>query len=411
MKRTKLTPEKKSFLHHGQRVRETQYGTWQADVVAQSGGRTKRTRRQFPTMSEAMAFVEEQLADAERLGRLYHEHEHERLVDARRAWEHLALHGLGDVTLAEAAAFYAQHNSLKNGAWTVGEAIDKYLGELASPNDGGKAARPRSIRDKCSRLAAFVEMHGDKPIHSVTTRDVEAWLSSTGAEGRNLRNYKTQIQSLFNFCQRHAPGSFVNTVAHFPQRKAVEVEPAPTLTWRQAGAVMAAIEAIDERSAVALALGFFAGVRSDELAPIGGKDGLEWEHIDFESGTIRIPATVAKTRSARDVRITDNLRTWLERYKRESGRISWSYTQLSKHRKAACKAAGVSWGNNLARHSFATYYAKLHGKHAAAEQLGHRGSVDVIEDHYLGSVVKEADAERYFQIVPRESAGIIKFKA
>src|SRR5690606_34160465 len=95
----------------------------------------------------------------------------------------------------------------------------------------------------------------------------------------------------------------------------------------------------------------------------------------------------------------------------ESGKVAWSYNYFGKHRKAACKAAGVEWGNNLARHSFATYYAKIHGKHAAAEQLGHRGSVSMIDDHYLGKTVKMKIAESYFKIMPKESGKVIRMEA
>lgn len=401
-------PPRNAIFHSGMRIRETKYGTFQADVITGEGATRKRNRKQFDTVEEARNFIDNELKEREKLGRLYDANSNERLVDAERAWKHIAGAGL-DVSLLEAATFYAKHHAPEAGGWTVDNCFDHYMKELENPVEGSPA-RPRTIADKRDRLATFIDLYGESPIERITETDVMDWLEGTGADGRHLRNFKTQIQSLFNYAEREAPGGYRNEVAKFPQRKSKEVDPAPTLAPKQAAAVMRELEGIDPKSTATMALCFFAGLRSDEVAAIGGKPGLDWADIDLDAKSITVPAAVAKTGKVRTVDITDNLGAWLRRYEQDSGKVGWSYAYFRKHREMACVAAGVDWGNNLARHSFATYYARLHGKHAAAEALGHRGSVAMVEDHYMGKTVRKDVAARYFKIMPKQASKTIPFK-
>jgi len=86
----------------------------------------------------------------------------------------------------------------------------------------------------------------------------------------------------------------------------------------------------------------------------------------------------------------------------------------AKHGKAlerALKAAVVKAVDNGARHSFGTYYGRLHGYRGAAELMGHVGTMTIFEQHYKGDASK-ADAEQYFEIMPTpaKASKVIKFK-
>lgn len=400
--KTKSKPSTKTIPYSGGNIRETEWGTYQADV--RIGG--KRKRKQFDELDGAKAFIDKQIADRDQFGELANAMTSKQIQNAADALHMIQDAGF-DIDLIQVARFYLDHHNPKSGGWTVDQAFDAYMDEIENPVEGSPA-RPRTIADKRNRLKSFVDIYGEADLMRITEADVMDWLETTGAEGRNLRNYKTQIQSLFNYAERKAPGDYRNTIAKFPQKKAKEIDPAETLTPKQVEAVMKAIEGIDGKSAATMALCFFAGLRSDELASIGDKTGLDWSDIDLEEGIIRVPAAVAKTGKKRDIEITDNLKTWLTRYKQDAGTVSWSYTYFRKHREAACQSASVEWGNNLARHSFATYYARLHGKHAAAEQLGHRGNVSMIEDHYMGKTVRKDQALKYFKIMPKSGSKVIQ---
>lgn len=64
----------------------------------------------------------------------------------------------------------------------------------------------------------------------------------------------------------------------------------------------------------------------------------------------------------------------------------------------------MGWPQDVARHSYATYCAALHGMDYAAEQLGHE-STTMLHRHYRGLVRQRREvAERYFAIMPKTDA-------
>jgi integrase len=394
--------KKKTIAYGAGKIRITEWGSYQADVSIEG----KRSRKQFETRDEAEEFIDQQVGERDRLGESYKKLKAAQVDDASAAYVRLAENGLEGVKLSETANFYIKHHSTQHDGWTVNKVFDEYIDALEHPEEG-TPARPRTIYDKRNRLSSFLEIFGEQPVERITETDVDDWLESTEADGRNLRNYKTQIQSLFNYAEENAPGKYINTVARFKQKKAKEVTPASTLTPKQAGAVLKELEIIGGKSVVTMAICLFAGIRSDEVASAAGKEGLQWTDIDLEEKRITVRAALAKTGKKRDVIICDNLVNWLKRYEEDEGKVSWTYDYFREQRAEACERAGVKWGNNLARHSFATYYARLHGKHAAAEQLGHRGNVQIIEDHYLGKAVRKKDAEAYFDIKPKRGGKVI----
>lgn len=311
-----------------------------------------------------------------------------------------------DETLTEAVQFFLRYNQRTSGAWTVSECLTHFLNHMEHPQDGSSPHRPRSVKTKKSRLKTFVELHGPNKITEISKEDVDKWLAATGATGRNLRNYRGEIQTLFNYVARHMPGEYQNTVARFQTFRAKERPPAEIVEPRHVGAVLLWLETRNPRVAVGMAIGCFAGLRTAEL--VGG-GGLQWSDIDFEERLIVVPASLAKTRDRREVLITDNLMSWLVRHRARKGRVTVADKKFRDWRSKACEAVGVTWPSNGARHSFGTYYAKLHGYRDAADQLGHIGSIAMLKAHYSGKCTKE-QATEYFSIIPVEPGKVIEMK-
>lgn len=391
MKKTAKKEDPTKWTHAGMTIRLTPAGTYQLDVMRNG----KRTRKNFESLDAAVKHIDNQHAERDRLGVLAVKLTPRQIEDAADAYHELVQADLA-ASLVEAAQFYVKHHKPAAGGWTVQTAFDKYMQELENPTDG-TPARERTIRDKRSRLSSFATIYGATPIEQITGQSVSDWLDATEAIGRNLTNYKTQVQSLFNFCERNAPGDFKNTIAVFPQRKKKETPPAETITITEARRVLAELESIDSKSALTMALGLFAGLRTSEITE---KNGLQWTDIDMQERKILVPASQAKTRVSRVVDISDNLHAWLAKYHQTEGRIAWRFNAFKRHRQAACQAAVVQWPSNGARHTFATNHAALHGLRATADQLGHRGGVAMLEDHYRGVMVRKADAQKFFQIMP-----------
>jgi integrase len=108
------------------------------------------------------------------------------------------------------------------------------------------------------------------------------------------------------------------------------------------------IESADPEFLPYVALIAFGGVRREELVK-----GLDWSAIDFNRGTIVVPAAIAKTGRKRKIEMSANLAACLEPYKRMRGAI---FNRDPRKRMAKlAKAAGVAWKRNALRHSFGLY--------------------------------------------------------
>lgn len=395
-------------------IRRTTAGRYTAELNLDG----KRRRETFADEAAAREWISKKTASRMDNGKIAMELTGRETHDATSALLLLKENDLSSTTLLDCARVYVEQHRPTGISDTVREVYERQIDHLEHPQDDGSPARPRTIASKRARLSGFIEAHGDIPIRQVSSGDVDRWIAGIGASGRNLLNYRMEVQSLFNFAARESNGDFVNTVANFPQRKKKEVAPAAILTAANVKTYLHALETNPRtptgwQSALCVALGCFAGIRTTELTD-AGKPGLRWEHINFEEEIISIPANIAKTRTRRDVPITENLMEWLLKYRVDEngvprkGRIAAAPRTLGKHRRFATAATGITWVDNAPRHSFATYFGKMHGYRVAAEVMGHLGSMRIFEDHYKGETVRKGEATRYFNIKPARPGTVIR---
>lgn len=400
------TFDKKFKKYHGCGVvRRTVAGGY----VAEFNRDCRRRRKAFDTVDQATTWLDGMGVAREKKGDVVTQLSAAQLQDALYAFDHLERAGYREVSLfavAEAYTKQAAASTKQSEVGTVAAWNERYMKHLAAPLDGGDPARPRTIKGKQRRLRQFIETHGTTEAGAVTAQDVVDWLTWTGATGRNLLNYKTEVQSLFNFIAKNTNG-FINTVARFPQRKKKETPPAEILKPKQAATLLRELETLDSSAALAIALGCFAGLRTSEI--VDGS-GLQWSAVDFDQNIIRVPAARAKARKARDVKLTDNLLAWLQRYrfdesgKEHEGRIAPPEATFKRRKLEAAKSARIALVDNGARHSFGTYYGKLHGYRNASELMGHSGTMQIFEAHYKG-LCTEAEAKAFFEIMPLAATG------
>jgi len=364
------------------------------------GGR--RQRKTFPRLKDAKEWIDGRRAVRKKGGSLVSEL---KVRDETAAADALTLLRGFDpsANIVEVVQAYITRESAGSTTWTVAELIDHHVEDMRR-----RDMRMRSITDKVYRLSGFRNLFGSERITDIRPRDVTGWLDTMKGGKRNRQNYETTIQSLFNYAERAAPGEFKNTVAKFPHEKKKEVDPAEIVAPAVARDVLHQLESTGQTStALALALCLFAGLRTSEVvsSPKDAKGkkrlGLRWEHVEFEEGEIHLPAHLSKTRRRREIKISPNLMRWLVRYRQESGRIGPVESKFNERKKAAVDATGHVWPYNAARHSAGTYRAKIDGERAAAELLGHTGSVQMFRDHYSAPTTK-ATARKFFEILPAD---------
>ena len=398
------TFEKGSSIHHGSGIIRR---TTSRRYCAEFNSDGKRRRKSFDTKSRAEEWLVSMGAARRDEGKGFVQLTSRQSDDALRAIRHLHERGLS-ADLFSCIEFYTKHHQAEDAGATLNLWFRRYIDFLSAPDDGGGSpARPRTIYGKQNRLAGFLEKFGDRHLHEITKAEIDVWLDYTGATGRNLLNYKTEIQSLFNFAEKQSHGAFKNTVARFPQRRKKEVRPADIMPPTQVKRFLHELERRDSRAALALAIGCFAGVRREEMVGhYAGQERLTWQNLDFEEKEIIVPAAITKTRDRREVPITPNLMKWLMKYRLDdngnprTGSIAPTHGTFARHKKAVVEKTGIRWVHNGARHSFGTYYGRLHGYRAAAEAMGHVGGMRTFMDHYKGDSNRTADAEAYFGIEP-----------
>lgn len=418
--------KRKAETYRGFRIRHIEptgrrvNGFWQVD--GRIGG--KRVRWSLPDQAAARLLAEQKAVEVgqEGLGALELDKEQRR--DAAAAFDLLpaksslrdAVKELttardilgGRATVGQAAQFWAKHNPDGN-AVPLGGLVTRFVdGRVRA---GLSAPHVRALRQ---RLGALVETFGEQsPVAGILPDDVEAFLDSR--EGLSPRSRNAWLVSLRHFFRTAVKMRVLETdpTAHLDKAKVVPRPPA-FLSVGDCLNLLRAAESVAPDYAAAVAILFFAGVRPTELVGQyglagqrrAGADavlgGLLWSDVDTFAGHIRIRAEISKVSQQRLIPMADNLRVWLVRYGAgKSGRIVPNPMAWKRARSAIEAAAGVKWGQDYARHSFATFHFAQHGSRELLQSaMGHTAKSSELETAYKG-LATPAEAARFWGILPQ----------
>lgn len=238
-------------------------------------------------------------------------------------------------------------------------------------------------------------------IGNVTTRNIDAWLSSLCVGPRARNNTRTSIVTLFRFAR---------SKGYLPKGARTEAEDTEKAKDR-GGAIgilapdqMAKVmkHALPEH-AVYFALGGFAGLRRAEI------ERLDWHDLNFERGHILVAAEKSKTATRRLVPIHPNLLEWLAPLRREQGPLVSSKRAGDAAIAFAKSKIGGEWPSNALRHSYATYrLAQIADSARVALEMGN--SVAKLMTNYR-ELKDPTDAAAWFAITPKRPANVIALAA
>lgn len=142
--------------------------------------------------------------------------------------------------------------------------------------------------------------------------DIDEWLRDLKVGPRTRNNLRNSVQLLFNFpiSRRYLPTDHDELSAvPLARDSGGEIE----IYSPQEMADLLAVASPEH--VPFLAIGAFAGLRHAELQQ------LDWAEVRMDDGFIEVKANKAKTTSRRLVPIQDNLKRWLEPYRKASGHI------------------------------------------------------------------------------------------
>jgi len=360
----------------------------------------KRVRKYFETREAAETFIQVEQLRRENLGRRAAHIDGALAEDAVRALDALKT---TPYTLHDAARLVAQaHKKLEPHAVRIDDAIDEHIAVIerrnrsVSVNDvveqfiTNRQAKGKSeiyIRDLETRLRRFKAAMGNRLVADITSSEVDHWIQSLGVGAQTQNNFRAVLSAMWTFAVRR--GYAATNVIQFIDKSSVVRDHVATFSVDELGRLLAAASF---NYLPVLAIGAFAGLRPEEI------NKLRWEDLDFEERTIRVNASVSKTRKKRFAEISDNLLIWLQPYTGRLGPVA--PPNLQKLRRATMKIARIEkWPYDVLRHSFASaHYAFRKDPARTAMLLGHRDQ-DMLLTHYR-DLMKPSEAARYWSLSP-----------
>jgi integrase len=361
----------------------------------------RRIREAYPTKGEAETRAAEIRTMIENQGAAAFGISDRIRVQAGEASEKLKPY---NATIIEAVDYYIEHVLAYRNKPTVNATIAEIV-ELKESN----GRRRDTVENFRIRAERFAESFGERQLSTITPEEIRVWLIDKQAHrGRELGpvsrvNYLVAIGNVFaygvthGYCDRN-PVKLVDR----PSRENGDIH---FLSVEQVVSLLLHAEKYELVPYVAL--GVFAGLRPErELR------ALDWSKVSLSERTIRIDASLAKTRQQRVIEMSDALVGYLTPYaKRRGPVVDMGDREFRKRWESCRKDAGISWHNDVMRHTYATYsLAAFNDIGRLSLQMGN--SPQVIHSAYKG-LVSKADAERFFALRPAADAAekIVAMKA
>lgn len=300
-----------------------------------------------------------------------------------------------NVTLAQAAKFYADQHDTRSKAPTLSDAWDNAI--RIRPNH-----RSRTLADFRSWKKALPETFLAMNVHDMTPEHITAALDKVTTGKTRWRTGLRYVATVLSDCVKggtikESPAKRVHV-----ERKPESTEDVSIYSPEELRSLMDACrdyaDGMDKACAgcsVPFAVMAFAGIRPDEV----GK--LRWDDVSLEMENIRIGPSIAKKARRRNVRIHPTLRAWLETIPEEKrkGKLvppRWRYKAARVRREAGIDGHEKQ---DALRHSFGTYMlATENDLDALKQDMGH-AHIAVFFDHYHKALTKR-EALPYWQVLP-----------
>ena len=302
---------------------------------------------------------------------------------------------LDGVGLVDAARFYARHHGCDVKRKAVADAVQEMI---EAKKLGGVS--DVYLNDLRYRLGVFAGCFACDLV-SLTPDDVRSFFEGVKLGPRSFNNYLRTLKTFCRFAQdRGWLSKDADLLASVKRRKEIST-PVEILTSRE---MVALLEHATPQIAPCLALGAFAGLRSEEVLR------LDWADATRRPGFIEVAAHKAKTAARRLVPITDNLARWLETTSHCTG-LLWQDTKAMffKTRLRVAAQARIKWKQNALRHSFISYrLAEIQDVNRVALEAGN--SPQMIFRHYRELATPE-QARTWFAISPTKSRNVVHISA
>jgi integrase len=304
---------------------------------------------------------------------------------------------LDGVSLLDAARFYVGHCGRGITRKSVAEAVHAMI--AAKTAKGVSAVYLADLRYRLGVLkeAFYCDVNG------LTPDDLKAFFESQAAKlsPRSHNNFLRTIKTFLRFAQNHGWLSKDVDLLSRVEKRSERPTPVEIFTPVQ---VAALLQHASADIAPCIALGAFAGLRSEEILR------LDWVDVERQPGFIEVAAHKAKTQARRIVPLLENLARWLGIAPRKGQRV-WPHSKawFFEAMRNTADAANINWKQNALRHSWISYrLAEIQDVNRVALEAGN--SPQMIFRHYRELATPE-QARTWFSIAPAASDKIIAISA
>ena len=373
---------------------------WKIDLPASLSSEGKRTRYFFKTKMEAVSFAEEQKIQKENYGvKGLSGLSPSDLEQAGIAFTLLKPFG---VSLTTVVRNWIEREQAKSKSESFEKAFGLYQEHVEKKIVRG---RPVSTSYKKEIRQAF---HRFPSLHPLSLSELSPAAIAAALETFTpsvKRSLLIVLSAFFSWCMQ-IPREWIkeNPVSKVP-REAVHKGKIELYSPSEAKRLL---ETAQTDLKPYFALGFFAGVRPEEL------ERVKWSHINLQEKFILLPAEVTKTGERRVIKMEPTLIAWLESYiltkgiPKQDGLVVHP-SNLRRRLRKTREDAGVKAIQDGARHSYASYWLSIHrDEHELRSNLGHT-SADILWKHY-NKAVTEKEAREFWDIMPPKSEKVLKFK-
>jgi len=301
-----------------------------------------------------------------------------------------------NVTLAQAAAFYAAHHDKRSKAPVLSDAWESAISHRENH-------RPRTLADFKAWKKALPDWFMSMNCHDITGPDIVKALDETTTGQTRWKAGMRYISSVMGDVVK-SKAITENPVKDIQVKRNPETsDEVSTYTPKELAALFAACrdyplgdeDRLCAGCAVPFAFMAFAGIRPVEVSK------LRWEDVSTELHNIRIGAHVAKKLYRRNVRIQPTLAAWIATVPPEKRKGKLTPARWLQKAAKVRKEAGID-GNekqDALRHSFGSYLLATEGDlDALKSDMGH-GHMAVFFEHYHKAFTK-AQALPYWQVLP-----------
>jgi len=302
----------------------------------------------------------------------------------------------GRATPLEVTRDWLRRNAVELPKITVADAVKEI--KKQAETDGKSDLRRKQLANVLDRFAENFNLE----VQTLTPKLIAEYLTALELAERTRRNHRDVIGFFNRWLVLRgylAKGTdWLEGVQNYAARKLGQIS---TYT---ADEMQRLIAAADKRILPMIVIGGFAGLRHAEIAR------LEWQDIDLEEGFIEVKAENAKTDTRRIVPLKPNLKAFLKKLAKKSGKVVSVVNTTKQLLKTASDTAdaeneieAMEWKHNALRHTYISARVAESGDvPRVADEAGN--SPQVIRTNYLKRMRPAAAAE-WFAIQPPPKAG------